>query len=275
MYISCTNTLLFGIILTLVLIIGPPHNNRKGGTGGGDPHEGKVGTITREGSSSNGGWFEIRLEATGELVYYRRGSLRVVHADEIGDIPIPVVQKTSSGSSAISMGYDDSDSDEMSITSANTVTGSPYHRSTAATRQRDRERERERRRARAAAERAAALAKSRRAANVDTMLVSSNASTASTELEDAEIEEYDESLLQLNSDIDSVEFDIPHNYYTQQRRHYNLSRNSLAADSDSAYRLLSSHHKRRKATTPYRALQFHSFAPINSSLYSTISIVSH
>lgn len=255
------------------MIIGPPHNNRKGGVSAGDPHEGKVGTITREGSSSNGGWFEIRLEATGELVYYRRGSLRVVNADEIGDLPIPVAAKSASGSSVLSAGYDDSDSDEMSITSA--TTGSPYSRATAATRQRDRERERERRRARAAADRAAAMAKSRKSTNADgTMFVDSNASTASTELEDVEAEEYDQTLLEYNSDIDGVEFDIPHSYYTQQRRHYNLSRNSLG-DSDSAYRLHSSHHKRRKATFPYRALQFHSFAPINSSLYSTISIVSH
>jgi hypothetical protein len=60
-----------------VYIIRPPHNSKRMLD---DQNEyNKTGIITREGSSSNGGWFEVRLDGNKDkLVYYRRGSMELV-----------------------------------------------------------------------------------------------------------------------------------------------------------------------------------------------------
>jgi len=63
-----------------VQIIAPPHNSRRGI----NTLElfDQTGIVTREGSSSNGGWFEIRLDTDDhKRVYYRRGAIRLVDGD--------------------------------------------------------------------------------------------------------------------------------------------------------------------------------------------------
>lgn len=59
-----------------VTIVAPPHNRRHSLHRSNELHH--TGVITRLGSSSNGGWFEIRLDGfPDKYVYYRRGALRL------------------------------------------------------------------------------------------------------------------------------------------------------------------------------------------------------
>ncbi len=72
-----------------VHIIRPAHNSRRMGIEENDYS--KSGIVTREGSSANGGWFEILLDGgQGKYVYYRRGSLEVIHHDADGNLLQPV-----------------------------------------------------------------------------------------------------------------------------------------------------------------------------------------
>ena len=58
-----------------VHIIRPAHNSRRLGN-----DYSKSGVVTREGSSANGGWFEILLDgSTNKYVYYRRGMIMHYH----------------------------------------------------------------------------------------------------------------------------------------------------------------------------------------------------
>ena len=58
-----------------VQIIAPPHNSKRA-LAANEVYD-QTGIVTREGSSANGGWFEIRLDDNKEkAVYYRRGALR-------------------------------------------------------------------------------------------------------------------------------------------------------------------------------------------------------
>jgi hypothetical protein len=59
-----------------VEIIAPPHNSRRAVLGHA-PFVPLAGRITREGSSANGGWFEIAVDGQERRVYFRRGALRL------------------------------------------------------------------------------------------------------------------------------------------------------------------------------------------------------
>ncbi len=71
-----------------VKIVAPPHNSKRA-LATNEVFD-QTGVITREGSSANGGWFEIRLDGhKDKYVYYRRGALRKVvndgHQNEVVD----------------------------------------------------------------------------------------------------------------------------------------------------------------------------------------------
>lgn len=214
-----------------VVIIGPPHNNRKGGSAI-DPHDGCTGIITREGSSSNGGWFELKLDITNELVYYRRGSLRVV------------------GLSII-----DSD-DELYHQTPRNNTKHHQQQNKHITGQRDRTREREARRARAAADR-----------SIDGNTMQSGTTTSS--IASTELEELDSSsCIDDDATVDSTiayssdEFDST--YYIYQK-----NKSAVEHDIDDLQR---APRKRRRKQIPMRSIQSCGSPSFVCTLYNAVSI---
>lgn len=70
-----------------VQIIAPPHNSKRAIAAGEVVYD-QTGVVTREGSSANGGWFEILLDGTEDKhVYYRRGALRRLDDDDNTYVP--------------------------------------------------------------------------------------------------------------------------------------------------------------------------------------------
>lgn len=275
-----------------VLIIGPPHNNRKQihttHTASHPPvhdiHEGQTGVITREGSSSNGGWFEIRIDITNELVYYRRGSLKVINnSDDIHNIDL--IRHTSNDSEY--QQYVNTTHKHQHNNNSNNNNNNNNNN----TRHRDRERERERRRARAAADRVAKYNNvnsnnnnnndnnnnnvvinsdkddidNSNNNNIQTRLCSSY-STASTELD--EYDDYDSSIdNESTATYSSDEFEYYYKYYG----HSNNSDNNIDNNNNTTTTYSTSSNKRRRKQMPaMRALQSCGSSYISWSLYTSV-----
>jgi hypothetical protein len=64
-----------------VRIIGPPHGTRRAAE---MPFTPRTGTVIREGTSANGGWYEIQLDNEPRVVRSRRGALRPLWAAASG-----------------------------------------------------------------------------------------------------------------------------------------------------------------------------------------------